>query len=85
LHRKGRKSNTALATQAASTVFYTAVGLIDTVGCGALFLNNYPALFQKQAVGREAAIQGEYRQAVLHGAFLRCSKQSITQSQPNQA
>ena len=28
--------------------FYTAVGLIDTVGCGALFLNNYPALFQNR-------------------------------------
>ena len=59
-----------------------AVGLIDTVGCGALFLNNHPALIQKQAVGREAAIHGEYRQAVLPGAFLRCSKQSIAHSQP---
>ena len=65
--------------------FYTAVGLIDTVGCGASFLNNYPALFQKQALAREAAIHGEYRQSVLPGAFLRCSKQSITHSQSSHA
>lgn len=57
------------------------MGLIDTVGCVALFLNNNPALFQKQAVGREVAIHGEYRQAVFPSAFLRCSKQSITHSQ----